>query len=126
MPVFKSVKDMENFGKKIGTAAKVAGIAKLAMNPTPLGVGMAVADKVLQKTTGSTTAEHVLDSIQGPATGTGNVGRNRKGKTIQEGPSNPTPKQKGKKEMRVGQYSHGGLVSHKSVGACEKSMGKRK
>ena len=102
---------------------KVAGVAATALRPNPVMLG---ADFISRATTGKSIQQNLIDSVQGPATGTGNVGRNRKGKTLQEGPSNPTPKQKSKKEMRVGQYSHGGLVSHKSVGACEKSMGKRK
>jgi len=115
MPVFKSVKDMEDFGRGVRNAAKVAGIAKLAMNPTPLGVGMAVADKVLKKTTGRTTAEHFFGSIQGPATGTGNVGRNRKGKTIHEGGYFRDPEQKNQSKMRAGNYSTGGLVTYNGI-----------
>lgn len=107
MPTKKQLKNIMNH-----PLTKVAGVAATALRPNPVMLG---ANLVSKATTGKTVQQHFVDSIQGPATGTGNVGRNRKGKTIQEGPSNPTPKQKSKKEMRVGQYSQGGLVSHKSI-----------
>tara|TARA_B100001939_G_scaffold195602_1_gene168326 strand:- start:1250 stop:1618 length:369 start_codon:yes stop_codon:yes gene_type:complete len=118
MAVFNSVEDAEKAMNALSTASKVIGVGKLITNPTPLGVGMAVAQVASKEMTGKSLEQHAMDyarqNIKAP-TGTGNVGRNRKGKTIQEGPSNPTPKQKSKKEMRVGQFSKGGLVSHKSV-----------
>ena len=96
------------FYKTIKDLADRSGV----MSVTPAGIAANVISKGL---TGKTPLQHFAGQITGPATGVGNVGRNRKGKTIQEGPSNPTPKQKSKKEMRVGQFSKGGMVSHKSV-----------
>ena len=118
MAVFNSVEDAEKAMNAISTATKAIGVGKLIANPTPLGVASVLADVASKEMTGKSLGQHAMDyarqNITAP-TGTGNVGPNKKGKTIQEGPSNPTPKQKGKKEMRVGQFSKGGLVSHKSV-----------
>jgi hypothetical protein len=119
MPLFNSVKDAEKAMNAINTASKVVGIGKLITNPTPLGVGAALANVASKEMTGKSLERHAMDyarkNIKAP-TGTGNVGRNKKGATIQEGPSNPTPKQKGKKEMRVGQYARGGKVDYKDIG----------
>ena len=69
----------------------VSGVAQTAMRPTPAGIAYTGANLASQALTGKTIPQHLAGTITGPATGTGNVGRNRKGKTIQEGPSNPTP-----------------------------------
>jgi len=107
MPSFKDIKDLAN--------NPITGVVTTAMRPTPAGIAYTGANLASQALTGKTIPQHLVGSIRGPATGTGNVGRNRKGKTLQEGPSNPTPKQKSKKEMRVGQYSQGGLVTYKGI-----------
>jgi len=113
---------MAKIPPNINKLITVSGIAKTAMRPTPASIAYTGANLASQAFTGKTIPQHLAGLKTGPATGTGNVGRNRKGKTIQEGPSNPTPKQKSKKEMRVGQFSKGGVVSHKSISACESSM----
>ena len=67
MTIFKSVKDMENFSNAAHTAIKLGGIAKIISNPTPLGVGTAVANAVSEKMTGKSLAEHVLTAAQNQA-----------------------------------------------------------
>ena len=108
MPSFKDIKDLAN--------NPIAGVVTTAMRPTPAGIAYTGANIASKAFTGKTIPQHLAGTIKGPATGTGNVGRNKKGATIQEGPSNPTPKQKGKKEMRVGQYARGGKVDYKDIG----------
>ena len=102
----------------INNLATAIGVGRTLMKPTPAGIAYTGANLASQALTGKTIPQHVRNYVKTqikPATGTGNVGPNKKGKTIQEGPSNPTPKQRSKKEMRVGQFSQGGLVSHKSI-----------
>ena len=51
---------MENFANTAQTAIKLGGYARLALNPTPLGVGMAVADAISKEATGKSLAGHVF------------------------------------------------------------------
>lgn len=106
---------MENFANAAHTAIKLGGYAKLALNPTPLGVGMAVADAISKEATGKSLAGHVFG------------GSKTKKPTSAVTPSlramNEGEQAMAKKDMKgLRGYAHGGVVSHKSISACEKAM----
>lgn len=124
MPVFNSVKDAEKAMNALTTATKVIGVGKLVTNPTPLGVGMALADVASRKITNKSLGQHAVDyALQniGPAQGTGNVGRSRKGDVISEGGSFRDPQQK---NIIRGRSAKGGLISYKSIADMESKGGR--
>ena len=104
MPFYKDVKDL----------AERSGV----MSVTPAGLAANVISKAL---TGKTPLQHFAGQITGPATGTGNVGRSRKGDVILEGGSFRDPQQK--KIMR-GRNAKGGLISYKSITDMESKGGR--
>jgi len=115
MPLFNSVKDAEKAMNAINTATKVVGIGKLITNPTPLGVGAALANVASKEMTGKSLGQHAMDYARQnikPATGTGNVGPDKKGDVISEGGRFRDPQQK---NILRGRNAKGGLVSYKSI-----------
>lgn len=107
MPAFKNITALAN--------NPLVGVATTALKPTPAGIAYTGANLISQATTGKTITQHLMDLPKGPATGTGNVGRSRKGKTIREGGYHRDPEQKNQSKMRVGNYSTGGLVTYKGI-----------
>jgi hypothetical protein len=95
MALYKTIKDL----------ADRSGV----MSVTPAGIAANVISKAV---TGKTPLQHFAGQITGPATGSGNVGRDKKGDVISEGGSFRDPQQK--KTLR-GRNARGGLISHKSV-----------
>jgi len=104
MPSFKDIKDLAN--------NPIAGVVTTAMRPTPAGIAYTGANIASKAFTGKTIPQHLAGTIKGPATGSGNVGTNKKGDVISEGGSFRDPQQK--KTLR-GRNARGGLISHKSV-----------
>ena len=100
MPFYKTVKDL----------ADSSGV----MSVTPAGLAANVISKAL---TGKTPLQHFAGQITGPATGTGNVGPDKKGDVISEGGRFRDPQQK--KIMR-GRNAKGGLISYSSITDMEK------
>lgn len=105
MPSFKDIKDLAN--------NPIAGVVTTALKPTPAGIAYTGANIASKAFTGKTIPQHLAGTITGPATGTGNVGRNKKGKTIQEGGSFRDPQQK---DISRSAKSKGGLVNYKDIG----------
>ena len=95
MPFYKTVKDL----------ADRSGV----MSVTPLGIATNVISK---RVTGKTPLQHFAGQITGPATGTGNVGPDKKGDVISEGGRFRDPQQK---NILRGRNAKGGLISYKSV-----------
>jgi len=95
MPFYKTVKDL----------ADRSGV----MSVTPLGIATNVISK---RVTGKTPLQHFAGQITGPATGTGNVGPDKKGDVISEGGRFRDPQQK---NILRGRNAKGGLVSYKSI-----------
>lgn len=124
MPLFNSVKDAEKAMNALTTATKVIGVGKLVTSPTPLGVGAALANVASKEMTGKSLGQHAMDYARQnikPATGTGNVGRSRKGDVISEGGSFRDPQQK---NIIRGRSAKGGLISYKSIADMESKGGR--
>ena len=109
MPSFKDIKDLAN--------NPIAGVVTTAIKPTPAGIAYTGANLASKAFTGKTIPEHLAGTIKGPATGTGNVGPDKKGDVVSEGGFFRDPKQK--KIMR-GRNAKGGLISYKSITDMEK------
>jgi len=104
MPSFKDIKDLAN--------NPIAGVVTTAMRPTPAGIAYTGANIASKAFTGKTIPQHLAGTIKGPATGSGNVGRDKKGDVVSEGGSFRDPQQK--KTLR-GKNSKGGLVAYKGI-----------
>ena len=100
MPFYKTVKDL----------ADRSGV----MSVTPLGIATNVISK---RVTGKTPLQHFAGQITGPATGTGNVGPDKKGDVISEGGRFRDPQQK---NILRGRNAKGGLVSYKSISEMDR------
>ena len=90
----------------------VGGIAKSVISPTPAGVAYTGANLASKAMTGKTIPQHLAGLHTGPATGTGNVGPDKKGDVISEGGRFRDPQQK---NILRGRNAKGGLVSYKSI-----------
>lgn len=111
MPSFKDIKDLAN--------NPMTGVVTTVLKPTPAGIAYTGANIVSKAVTGKTIPQHLVGSIRGPATTRSTaVGPNKKGKKIGEGGHRDAQQ----KYILRSAKSHGGLVSHKSISACESSM----
>jgi len=109
----------------INDAQAFLGILPAVLAPGPTAIAN-VASKAL---TGKSIGQNIAGVAQGKPVPPPKTTKNKTQKKKKDNGAVGVaydPSQLGQKNMRVGQYSHGGLVSHKSVSACETSMGKRK
>lgn len=120
MPSFKDIKDLAN--------NPIAGVVTTAIRPTPAGIAYTGANLASIAFTGKTIPQHITSSAQKAPTKPRNVVQDtiRQQKMMEGIAPQKRKKPSTKNPTFSQQYSHGGLVSHKSVSACEKSMGKPK
>lgn len=112
---------MVNF-KNIGQLMSnpTAGLIGSAIQRSGPGMVYGAANVATQAITGKTIPQHIMSS-------------SRPGGKIPKGPSKgPVAKQAAKptpfaqESIKRGGYGHGGVVSHKSISACEKAMTRKK